>query len=122
MRKPSLRTVACMLLVVVLWAGVSGSSSAEPVGAEHGWAEPGGGMAVGEGPEAWGGCAMPTGRAGATHFEPCPLEWRMRALAIGSVGQAAEQLRRRLPVLSAIVAERGGNVRHWLGLFPWNGM
>jgi hypothetical protein len=46
----------------------------------------------------------------------------MRALTIGGVGQAAEHLRTRLPVLSAIIAERGSNVGHWLALLPWNGM
>jgi hypothetical protein len=122
MKRTGLRTVAYTLLAVILWASVASSGNAEPVGAEHGWVESDAGIAASESRATWGGCAAPAGSGGADAISSCPLDWQVRALTIGGVGQAAEHLRRRLPVLQAIVAERGTNLTHWLALLPWNGM
>jgi hypothetical protein len=122
MRNESMRTVACTLLAVALWAGAASSGNAEPATGEHGWVEAGVALSGSETRVGWGGCAMlPEGR-GAESTGSCPLDWQMRALTIGGVGQAAEHLRRRLPVLSAIISERGTNISHWLALLPWNSM
>jgi hypothetical protein len=122
MRKPILRTAACALLAVALWAGVASSGNAEPAVGEHGWVEAGAAIAGSETRAAWGGCATLAERGGRESLGSCPLDWQVRALTIGGVGQAAEHLRRRLPVLSLIVAERGTNVGHWLAFLPWNGI
>lgn len=122
MNTPSWRAVACALLAVTLWAGTASPGNAEPVGADHGWVDAGVGVAGSETRVEWGGCETLPDPAGAGSIGSCPLEWRVRALTIGGVGHAAEHLRRKLPVLSALVAERGGDLGHWLALLPWNGI
>jgi len=122
MRKPSLRTAACTLLAVALWAGAASSGNAEPVGAEHAWVGSEAGLAASDSRVEWGGCATPAASGGAESIGSCPLDWRLRAMTIGGVGHAGEHLRRRLPIVAAIVAERGSNLGHWLALLPWNGI
>jgi hypothetical protein len=122
MSKWSIRTVACALLAVALWAGAASSGSAEPVGAEHGWIEEGVGPTGGPGRDVAGGCAGPPQSGGASAIGPCTLEWRVRGLLIGGAGQAAEHLRRRLPIVSAIVAEQGSDLGHLVALLTRNVM
>jgi len=122
MNEPSWRAVACALVALTLWAGVASSGNAEPVRAEHGWVEAGVALAASPTRVEWGGCAGSLECRGAQATPSNALDWQLRALAIGGAGNVAEALRRRLPVLSAIVAERGGDVGHWLALLTWNGV
>jgi hypothetical protein len=111
MKTSSWRAVACALLAVALWASVASSGSAEAAGGEHGWVKAGvaasGSMERARTPSSAG---------------PCPLDWRLRGLMIGGACQAAEQLRKKLPIISVIVAERGSDLGHWFALLPWSGI
>jgi hypothetical protein len=122
MKTSSWRAVACALLAVALWASVASSGSAEAAGGEHGWVKAGVAASASTERVEWDGGVALTETGPADSGGPCPLDWRLRGLMIGGACQAAEQLRKKLPVISMIVAARGSDLSHWFALLPWNGI
>jgi hypothetical protein len=120
MKTSSWKAIAYALLAVALWASVATSGNAEPARGDHGWVEAGVALAGTTTRVEWSSCATLTEGGGAAVAGPCPLDWRLRGLMIGGAGLAAEHLRTRLPVVTAIIAERGDDLGHWLALLPWN--
>jgi hypothetical protein len=122
MKTSSWRAVACALLAVALWASVASSGSAEAAGGEHGWVKAGVAASGSMERVEWGSGVALTEAGTPSSAGPCPLDWRLRGLMIGGACQAAEQLRKKLPIISVIVAERGSDLGHWFALLPWSGI